>query len=214
MDRLLCVTLLAVLVGIGTVSAEDKPMTEGETDNVKQAATVKPSAVATERAEKLKVDLKTFTLSLNYSGPQNKPFYQLLLSVPQPRGNANPFDQQVQVTEKQAQGIIDYLAIEGFLDRAQEGPFKRTPVFPYYALTVQVDGKGHRDLYGEFLGWNLKMLERLEGLRKVLEGDAAKGMDLLIGRMAGFKAGWAKQDVERKIAEPPAGGDGKPAPQP
>jgi hypothetical protein len=194
-------------------SAEDKPMTEGGTDNAKQAATMKPSAVATERAEKLKADLKTFTLSLNYSGPQNKPFYQLLLSVPQPPGRDNPFDQQVQVTEKQAQGIIDYLAIEGFLDHAQEGPFKRTPIPPYYALTVQVEGKGHPALYGEFLGWDLKMLERLEGLRKVLESDAAKAMDLLIGRMAGFKAGWEKQEAEGKAAEPPAPGDAdKPRP--
>jgi hypothetical protein len=193
--------------------AEDKSMTEGGTDNAKQASTAKPSAVATERAAKLKADLKTFTLSLNYSGQQDKPFYHLCLSVPQPRGNDNPFDQQVQIPEKQAQAIIDYLAIEGFFDHAKEA-FLRTPAPPYYVLWIEVDGNGHPARYGEFLGWNLEMLQRLEGLRKVLEGDAAKGMDLLIGRMAGFKAGWAKQEAERKAAEPPAGGDGKPAPQP
>jgi hypothetical protein len=153
-----------------------------------------PSKVATERAGELKADLKTFTLSLNYNGPQDKPYYHLLLSVPQPPGDdrANPFYQHVQVTEKQAEAIIDYLVIEGFFDRAQEA-FLRTPVPPYYQLSVQVDGKGHPARYGEFLGWNLKMIQRLDGLRKVVEGDAGKAVDILIARMTGHRTEWEKQ---------------------
>jgi hypothetical protein len=153
-----------------------------------------PSKVATERSGKLKADLKTFTLSLSYNGPQDKPYYHLILSVPKPPGDdrADPFYRNVQVTEKQAEAIIDYLAMEEFFDHAREA-FLRTPVPPYYMLWVEVQGKGQPARYGESLGWNLKMVQRLDGLRKVFEGDAAKAMDILIARMAGHRTEWEKQ---------------------
>lgn len=168
---------LAVLLGTGALMAEG--MLFGGAEG---------------RAEKLKAGLKTFTLSLEYSGEQSKPYYQLLLSVPPLplRRSENPFFQMVWINETQAAAIIDYLTGEGFLLKAQEGPFKRTPEPPYYALVVQVAGADQPLRYGLVLGWDLQMIRRLDGLRKVLEGDAARAMDLLLGRLAGHRAEWEK----------------------
>ena len=53
------------------------------------------------------------------------------------------------------------------------------------------------------------MLKRLDGLRKVLDGDAAKGMDLLLGRLSGLRKQWEKetppvQEVQA-VADPASG---------
>ena len=56
---------------------------------------------------------------------------------------------------------------------------------PGYTLKV---GNFHEDL-----GWGLPMLKRLDGLRKVLDGDAAKEMDLLLGRLSGLRKQWEKE---------------------
>jgi hypothetical protein len=45
------------------------------------------------------------------------------------------------------------------------------------------------------LGWGLPLLRRLDGLRKVLDGDAAKGMDTLLGRLSGLRAQWEKETI-------------------
>ena len=39
----------------------------------------------------------------------------------------------------------------------------------------------------------MKMLERLDRLRKVLKGDAADRMDLLLQRMSGYRREWEQQ---------------------
>ncbi len=147
------------------------------------------------RLHKLQASVKTFTVSLDYSDEQGKRYYHLLLSVPQlpDHDRSNPFYQQVQVTEKQAKAIIAYLITEGFLDHAQEGPFEQTPVTPCYLLSVNMVSMRQPVHYREFLGWDLNMLQRLDRLRKVLEGNAASAMDILIGRMAGLRAEWERQ---------------------
>jgi len=151
-----------------------------------------PSKLAAERAEKLKADVKRFTLILNYTDPQDKPFYRLLLSVPVLPGNdrANPFFQSARITEDQAKAIIDYLAADCFFDKAEDGRNRdatpKPPTGPTYLLAVTTDAAA----YQAWIGWNLKMLHRLDGLRKLLDGDAAKGMDLLLGRLSGYRRQW------------------------
>ncbi len=156
-----------------------------------QAAT-QLSTLATERAEALKKNIKNFTLSLNYYGKEYPPYNSLFLSVP-----ALPFmgagaggwspELRVQITEDQAKKIIDYLATEGFLDRAKS--VKRlefvAPQGPVYVLESAGIGE-------ENLGWGRPLLQRLDGLRTVLEGDAAKNMDMLLGRLAGEREEWKK----------------------
>ena len=60
---------------------------------------------------------------------------------------------------------------------------------PGYTLTVTTEERALR----EDLGWGLPMLKRLDGLRKILDGDAAKGLDLLRGRLSGLREQWEKE---------------------
>ena len=65
-------------------------------------------------------------------------------------------------------------------------------------------GAGGPEFY-ERLGWGLPLLSRLDGLRGVLDGDAAKAMDLLLGRLSGHRKEWERQAAsERQAATRPA----------
>ncbi len=150
-----------------------------------------PTPKATARAEQLKAGVKTFTLTLNYRGEQDKPYYRLMLSVqPVVRFKGNAFDVYTQITEAQATKIIDYLITEGFLDRALDLNRNRSPAPPpesYYTMAVHVDANVG---FEEWLGFDMNMLKRLDGLRAVLDDDAAKQMDLLLGRLSGHRKQW------------------------
>lgn len=157
----------------------------------KPAAT-EPSKLAGERAAKLKTDLKTFTLRLDYHGAEDKPYYRLLLSVPviKVAKDDSPFNQLTQITQEQAAKIVDHLATEGFLENALDGNRDRSPAEPtgpHYTLTVWVENGGDPVLYEQWLTWDAKMLSRFDAIRAVLDGQAGKQMDLLIGRLAGLR---------------------------
>jgi hypothetical protein len=175
MPRLAC-TLLLVL-GIATVAQAQLP------DPVKA------------REKELKASVKTFQLELRYNGPEDKPFYRLTLDVlPSGRNRNNPFYRFAQISEAEAKRVIDQLAADGFLTDASDLANDKVPIFrppnkPGYTLTVT-------GLYQD-LGWGLPMLKRLDGLRKVLDGDAAKEMDLLLGRLSGFRRPWTKEVVAK-----------------
>jgi len=140
-----------------------------------------------ERVKALKADLGSFALRLVYSGQQDKPFYVLVLHVGPVEEKSQPFFQVVTITEAQASRIIDHLAADGFLSQA--GPPVRGGVEPCYILTVQSKAAG---AMAENLGWDARMLARLDGLRSVMDGDAATAMDFLLGRLSGLRQMWAK----------------------
>jgi len=150
---------------------------------------------ALARAKQLKAEIKTFRLELLYNGQEDKPFYRLVLSVP-PIGydRSNPFYRLARITESPAVKIIDHLVGEGFLDGAFDlrAKTKRPPpTMPGYVMRASTQGIA----FQEDLGWGLPMLERLDGLRKVLDGDAARGMDLLLGRLSGLRREWEKESA-------------------
>ncbi|HUW58042.1 MAG TPA: hypothetical protein VMZ92_15485 [Planctomycetota bacterium] len=152
---------------------------------------------ANQHAATLKRGVKDFILLLQYFGEQGKPFYELKLSRQLSRLDRDPFRLCVAIDEKQAFGIIDHLAASGFLGRAEQiDPLVRGewpgPRGPCYLLTVC----GGAATFREDLGWGLPMLKRLDALRGVLEGDAAKQMDLLLGRLSGLRKAWT--DAEKK----------------
>jgi hypothetical protein len=83
----------------------------------------------------------------------------------------------------------------GSLDRAHESNTKKMSQ-PSYSLSVRAG-----DLrLTENLGWGLDMLKWLDGLRKALEGDAAKAMDTLLGRLYGHRREWMAVVTEKKPA--------------
>ena len=148
-----------------------------------------PSNRAAELATKLKAVVKTFMLGLDYWGEQDKPYSNLCLSV-RTILMAKPY---IQITEAQATRIIDYLATEGFLDKANDSKERPPGQGRHYRLWVRVGDIHQYVQYEEWLGWDMKMLQRLDGLRTVLEGDAAKDMDRLLGPLSGHREEWKKQ---------------------
>jgi hypothetical protein len=147
------------------------------------------SEQARRRAEAMKANAKTFRLELNYNGEEDKPFYRLIVSVPVVNRRRNsPFNRIVQVKEDEAKRIIDHLARDGFLDRAVDlrARRRRPPSSPGYTMKVVT---GDMPLY-EDLGWGLAMLKRLDGLRDALPEAAKQDMDLLLGRLSGFRKQW------------------------
>ncbi|MCK4623926.1 MAG: protease inhibitor I42 family protein, partial [Phycisphaerae bacterium] len=158
-----------------------------------------------ERVKKLKANLGTFMFHLRYHGKQdqNKPFYRLTLDrlprLPTPKAAVRLL---VRVNHDQAEKIIDHLARSGFLASAMlNTPQNAMPDGPAYTYLLTVDLKDRKGgwwLY-EDLGWDLKMLKRLDGLRKVLDGDAAKEMDKLLKRLEGQREEWGKAAKPGKI---------------
>jgi len=67
---------------------------------------------------------------------------------------------------------------------------------PGYTLTL----KAEEVALGEDLGWGLPMLRRLDALRTMLDGDAAKEMEFLLGRLSGLRAQWEKGGPAMSVA--------------
>ncbi|MHC4983272.1 MAG: hypothetical protein ACYTF6_08915, partial [Planctomycetota bacterium] len=93
------------------------------------------------------------------------------------------------ISEAQARKIIDHLGAEGFLASAKFYDMA-APEYkgPTYTLRVAY-GKG---FYEEDLGWGLAMLNRLDGLRAAIDGDAAKAMDKLLAQLERQRKEWEK----------------------
>ncbi len=105
------------------------------------------------------------------------------------------------LTPKEAANIIDHLAKEGFLAQAENviGKDIAPPQGPAYTLTLF--GAERTKLY-QVLGWDLKMLRRLEGLRKVLakDSDAGKAMDKLLKALEPQRKKWQKPAAKGKAS--------------
>ncbi len=177
--RLFILAFLAIFISRGRMSAAPGDASE-------------PGSKAAARAAKLTADIGTFTLRLNYAGEEDKPFYRLLLSVPAvvEKERDNPFHQGARITEAQAAKIVEFLAKDGFCDAALDGNRNRGPVppkEPHYTLTVGVANGGNPIVFEEWLTFRPLLFQRLDGLQKLLDGEAAKGMEFLIARLNGYR---------------------------
>ena len=166
----------------------------------------KPVKLAPKRTAQLKAAAKSFRLDLLYHGDQDKPYYRLTLSVPVvPQLAIDPFHPIVQITEDEAVKVIDQLAVEGFLEQAKEkAPGKVVDKQPCYTLSVRAGDKAEAVEYSENLGWGLPMYKRLEGIKAVLPGKAAKSMDPLLARLEGHRKEWvAEQKFQFLFSDKP-----------
>jgi len=143
--------------------------------------------IAAKRAATLKANVKDFQIGLSYVGDSDKPYYSLLLSVPKVDvKQADAFFLVAQRSEDQALKIIAYLKESGILERAfEKGDAVKLPQ-PSYRLIV-IAGDLHLTAS---LGWDRDTLKSLDGLKKVLDGNAAKEMETLLGRLAGHRKEW------------------------
>ena len=149
-----------------------------------------PTSRAVTRAKNMKEAVKHFGLHLTYHGETDKPYYHLILSVRGGWGTPDRFYQQATITTGQAEKIIDHLVADGFFDRAVEAESFRLRSKPSYTMRIHIDDNGDT----EDLGWGLPMLKRLDGVRKVLDGDAAEKMDVLLLRLAGYRKEWEEKE--------------------
>jgi hypothetical protein len=147
---------------------------------------------AEQRAEKLKAHVERFVIRVTPNlSVVEKPFYSLTARVNAPQKQTG-FDWHADLTREQAIRIIEYLAQDRFLASAKEWDLRlNTPSrFKTEGYVISVDGLDENTRLYEELGWNAAMLKRLDGLRKVLDGDAARGMDFLLERMIGLRRQW------------------------
>ena len=82
-----------------------------------------------------------------------------------------------------------------------------------YSLVVRANDQGKFIVLEETLGWGKPMLTRLDGLRKVLDGDAAKEMDVLLGKLSEQRKAATKTDADPKAgtADPPTASSAEPS---
>ena len=154
-----------------------------------------PTPKAARQVNDLKRAVNHFGLHLYFRGKTEKPYYfNLTLSVTGGWHSDSPNYTQSKITSEQAKKIIDYLGTEGFLDQAVEADKFVRPKKPGFTMRVHVDDDG----VCEDLGWGLPMLKRLDGLRKVLEGDAAKKMDVLLKRLKEHRKEWEKEEAKSR----------------
>ena len=160
-----------------------------------------PTAV--QRAELLK-GTKRFRLVLQYHGrqPWLSRYLSLDLFTLRPVEHWKPRHcRRAGISRDQAARIIDHLAAEGFLEHSVNilaVDHQRSLARANYSLTIRGPAK---TILREDLGWSLEMLKRLDSLRKVLDGDAAKAMDKVVNRLRKHRKQWEAKPGKKAAAK-------------
>lgn len=178
------------------------PATLKATDDLPPATqpATAPASLGTQRAEKLKAGVAAFEMNVWYIGDQDKPFYTVVLHVaPMAIKKSDPFNLYPRINEATAVKMIDLLLGEGDLDRAVDTSLavnrKQTPTVPGFHLTVSEHLPTQTIEFDEAIGFDLRMLKKLDSLRTFLDGDAARDVDFLINRLSGWRKEWTKQQA-------------------
>ncbi|MGA2501961.1 MAG: hypothetical protein ABSH20_29825, partial [Tepidisphaeraceae bacterium] len=193
-----------------TALADDPALLKGKgphklSQRVFDTLDLKKSAVtlaAIRRAAALKEKLDHLTIEIRYHG-NDKAHRSLFLHTAS--GDVRPpFGPAVRIEPASAAPIIDQLLADGFLARAEDWAFQgRDSVWldggSVYAIRIRSTVSD----FHEYLGWDLAMLRRLEGLRKAMKGEAAKEMDKLLAALEPQRKEWEKASA---ATEPPAAG--------
>ena len=189
-------------VGPGTGRKADPVDPKGTDDGngaAKDGKALSPKAA--KLAKLFKDNIAKFSLDIRYVGPQNRPYYQLTLRIPRIKDRRQRFWPAAQLSPAGANKIIDHLAAEGFFDRAVDAARAgmARPKGPAYMLWLS--GAPGVQLY-ENIRWYRPMLDRLDALAKVLDGDPAKQMDLLLGRLGTYRKRWPESAPKPKPPTP------------
>ena len=153
-----------------------------------------------ERVKLLKAHAEELVFSFTYVGNADKPFYNVTLSAPDFMLQDEPggFSLKERITPAQAGKIVDLLAVGGeasWLAKTQDIDKRaKTELTMPNGYLLRVDGFGKDRVLVGGLGFDLKMLRQLDAIRAVLDGDAAKAMDTLLGRMSGHRRQWEAGD--------------------
>ncbi len=184
---LLTVTLLAVSAGaIHYSTSRGNPLIAPGNLAARRADTKTRKAV-----DMLKADVDSFRLMIQFLGAPGQPFHTIeLLTKRVPREETPGHWAGDAIISKELAGrIIDHLADTGFFQRARIGDVAEAARAPQWAYRLYLRGAGTS--FDEVLLWDVKMLQRLDALRKVLDGDAARLMDRLLTALEGERKRWA-----------------------
>ncbi|HUT14593.1 MAG TPA: HEAT repeat domain-containing protein [Thermoguttaceae bacterium] len=191
---------------IGVKAVPDTP--ENRKAVQESLATQPAGDAATARAKSLADNVDKFVLLLWYAAPAENVWHALRLRVPDPPESAPENEIAVRIGEGQARKIIAYLAKTGFLARARNISGKLIGFSPpgcvlqvFGAEESLPDGRKYPLLLAEKCDWNLKMLGMLDGLRNVLDGQAAKEMDEVLGNLQPHRKAWEKAAATLTQAE-------------
>ena len=179
-----------------------------------RAAEARATQTRAVRAKALKDNIKDFSLTLDYYGDEDKPYYRLTLLGPaqfapvkEKLRKADPFRPVLEVQPALAGKIIDHLATEGYLDTAKQWDLrvllrsKRVmPKGPCYRLTV---GRTAKWMVFEQDLWGKELLAKLDGLRAVLAANE-KAPGGMCPKCAGKKFIASVSKCTQCAAPPPA----------
>lgn len=181
--------------------AEDLNMEMIPTQAEREIMVKGPSEQTQKAVDLLKANLDAFVLGVSFLGDNQEPYGTIGLATTMPDMSKTPphWLGGADLGKEGASKVIDFLAKSGFFDRATAIPIAnqdfRVKFFasrkqPFYAWTV---GASYKDpQYHEILGWDREMLQRLDALRKVLDGEPAKLMDQLLARLEPKRKQWEK----------------------
>ncbi|MBM4039992.1 MAG: hypothetical protein FJ290_15925, partial [Planctomycetes bacterium] len=149
------------------------------------------------RAKSLRGNVSQFMLAFGYTPTPDRFWHVLMLTVPDPPSEKYARHTFVQIGKQEAEKLIDHLEAIGFFGRAKNvmgKGFGYTPpacvVKVWGSVESLPDGRRYPQLLTENLGWDLKMLAKLDAIRKVLDGDAAKAMDQLLAQLEPQRKEW------------------------
>jgi len=205
-------------LGIGLTVLSDDPdfvkainaiLDQEITRALRRSATQPEAARAGRLAKSLKANRAGFALAIEYRAPEaemqlpEKGDFTLTLSVPRQPEPEMANRRVVRIAEAEADRIIDYLAAEeAFLGKANDVMGKGIGGGPRPGCTWLVWGangpmlhqpeRSHPMLLRESVPAGPMMLARLDGLRIVLDGEAAKAMDQLLERIGPHRKEWEK----------------------
>jgi len=187
---------LRVGMAAHVVFEEEKP-SDGRiaTDTAKEIK-ARSAPEVQERGLQLERDADHFVLELRYFGRQDKPYYNIRFGGSQAQmPEKGGFVLSAQLKDEQVRRLVAHLAVEGFLAAARDVRFKemKQPAGPCYVMTARAKDV---ELWEE-LPWSMAMLRRFDALRTVLGADAnaAKALDIFLGRMAGHRREWERNAV-------------------
>jgi hypothetical protein len=199
--------VLVLMLSLATTAPGAEPSSRPAPDEREITDPAEVALIATA-VKGLKEHLDDFTLSLEYHGPDDPPTFLSLTFRTRPIAGEKraPWHPAFVVSKTQAERLIDHLAKGNlFLSDANLHAIKDYGLpLRYYTLSVRLHGDG-RPRYWVYLRWDKPMFERLDGLRGVLEGEAAAAMDNLLVPL---------EPVRRRVGAPPEANRPEPATRP
>lgn len=149
--------------------------------------------ITAHRQSLLEKNLDTFSIFFHYTGASDKPLYTLRLQtapVSENKLQNDLFAREVQISNDEAKNLITYLAQTGMLRDAVTD--KINDASTTYIANITADAQ-NKIAWKTDMGWNLKMLQLFDNMRPILNTKAQSELDMLTGRLSGFRKVWTAE---------------------